>query len=469
MDDSRPFAYRLRAFRRNASRTCFLLIVLTIYGCSSPEPPRPPSSLAADFSELAKSVAALRRLPLKRDIAIESLSTSKNEIEPKGPRVDDYQGLPALQVERAYKSIGLLPNDTDLAKALADYRRLEDLIRYDTAKGTVALTRDAAKLGAPFEKANPRTAREAPAVIGIVKALQQQHFNWSATANSIFLEDRLLAFRALATTDAILTVIARAEGKDSIKLSASDIDIAHRLAAAIDKLSAPLPDFLRRKLSFPYREGISFVYWAFAAKGWEGVNALYANPPLTTAQVLHPEIYFVRRVEPLVFFPAGLIRGAGESSVIEQSFGEYLIRALLESQHSSKYAADTAAPWRGDQLFHFQAGGDPVTAWFSAWESEKRAREFHRAYQAVVERRQRLRFTPASDNDDDALIADTRDRGAYLLQVKGPVVLLLNVISAGRLQKLAEETWKDLEIEPESKVIPFESAKPANQLSLRSR
>jgi hypothetical protein len=79
-----------------------------------------------------------------------------------------------------------LPNDVDLGKALAEYQRIEDLINYDAVKGTLAIAREAARLGAPFEQTNPRTAREAPAVLGIVKMLQERYFRRSAVINSGF-------------------------------------------------------------------------------------------------------------------------------------------------------------------------------------------------------------------------------------------------------------------------------------------
>jgi hypothetical protein len=157
----------------------------------------------------------------------------------------------------------------------------------------------------------------------------------------------------------------------------------------------------------------------------------------------------------------------GGSPIFELSFGEYLIRALLESQHSSPYAADTAAGWRGDQPFFFQAGGKPVTAWFSAWESEKQARKFYSTFQTVLERRQRIRLRP--EKTGDLLTAETRDRGAFLLQVKGSSALVLNVVPTGQLAELQEGAWKDLEVDFEPAVTRFESTKFTDQLSLRKR
>lgn len=459
MDESRPRARPLPAFLRRASATFLFLIIPTVNACLSPEPPPLPSWLAADFSELANTVAALRRLPLKRKIALEDRSAIKNDFATTSARVEELFGSPVLQVEYSYRSIGLLRNDVDLGKALADYQRIEEIIQYDAVKGTLALTRDAAKFGAPFEQTNPRAAREAPAVLAVVKALQEQHFRWSAVVSSAHSEDRRLAIRAVAAGDALLTLIARSHGKERVQLSPGDIDRVKRIAAEIDKRGASLPDFLRHKLSFPYREGISFAYWASATKGWEGVNALYAAPPSTTAQIFHPEQYFVRRVGPRQFFPASLFRRMGGNPIIEQSFGESLIRALLQSEHAPKHAADTAARWRGDQLFFFQAGRNSVIAWFSTWESEKHAHEFLRAYQPVLEGRQRIRFRPAGDHSADVLTADARDRGAFLLQVKGNSVLVLNAVPASHLAELQGEAWQDLEIDLEPAVIRFESAR----------
>lgn len=149
----------------------------------------------------------------------------------------------------------------------------------------------------------------------------------------------------------------------------------------------------------------------------------------------------------------------GGSPIIEQSFGESLIRALLQSGHAPKYAADTAARWRGDRLFYFQAGRNSVIAWFSTWESEKHAHEFLRAYQPVLEKRQRIRFRPAGDHSADVLTADARDRGAFLLEVKDNSVLVLNALPASHLAELQGGAWQDLEIDLVPAVVRFDSAR----------
>ena len=65
--------------------------------------------------------------------------------------------------------------------------------------------------------------------------------------------------------------------------------------------------------------------------------------------------------------------------------------------------------------------------------------------------------------NDLALIGVARDGRGWLLQARGPVVLVMQSATANRATELAEEAWKDLEIEAEPTVVRFESARrPVN-------
>ena len=270
-------------------------------------------------------------------------------------------------------------------------------------------------------------------------------------------EDRRAALRAVGAGDALLTAVSHADRPDKRKLSNVQMQTALEVAAQIDKLAARLPAFLRELVSFPYRDGSQYVNWAFAAHAWPGVNGLYADPPTTTAQVLHPEKYFVQRERPLRFFPAALFRRFDNRPIVEQSLGELLIRALLGSEHAPA-AAETAAAWRGDQLFSFQNDHGLDVFWFSSWSHETRAGEFVEAYRKVIESRQGVRFDALAQPRLRTLIATRRDGRVWLVQARGPHVLALQSASQNRLTELAEEAWRDLEIQPEASVVQFESA-----------
>jgi hypothetical protein len=272
------------------------LLIVAIAGCLSSEPRTAPSATPTGFAALAQEIAKFRQLPLKREITL----TNFNPIE---SAADDYAPFQTRHVESAYAAIGLLPNGVELGKALVEYRRLERLAVYDEVMAAAALAPNASVLGAPFKMTDPVSAREAPLSFAILTALQEQNFQWQGKTSALNLEDRRLAFRALATGDSALMVIARAVGKNIDALSGGDLQNAATFALELEKTAARLPDYLRHRLLFPYREGSQFALWALKAKGWQGVDTLYANPPLSTAQILHPGKYFAQLVHRWACFP----------------------------------------------------------------------------------------------------------------------------------------------------------------------
>ena len=123
-----------------------------------------------------------------------------------------------------------------------------------------------------------------------------------------------------------------------------------QMGNCLGKMGSHLPQLLQQKLAFPYREGSQFTQWAHAAKGWAGVNAVFADPPFSTSQILHPEKYYVKREDPLAIRASGLARQMKESAVVDQTLGEYLVQLLLTSNLSRQEASQIAAAWTGDQL-----------------------------------------------------------------------------------------------------------------------
>jgi len=457
VDEANPLKIPGTFRRLVKSPSQLVLVFVVLAGCLSREPITIPSPDL--FAQLTKSVAEWRELPLNQTLRLEMQSAPPGKAPAQLVPLEYYGGVPLAHIEWVYKSIGLLSNSVDLAGALADYKRILQLISYDRAQGVISVSSDAGRLGAPYERINPTAARELPIAIAIAQALQEQRFGWGERIDSAVFEDRRLALRAVGAGDALLTAVSHAARPDHRKLSAAQLGLMLQVAAEIDRLAARVPDFLREQITFPYREGSQFVYWAFAAKGWQGVNGLYANPPTASSQVLHPEKFFIGRENPLRFFPAALLRRFNNQPIVEQSLGELLIRALLRSEHAPKYAAETATAWRGDQLFSFQNDALLNIFWFSSWLNETSAVGFLEAYRKVLESRQGVHFDTVGQPSLRALIATQRDGRGWLLQARGPNVLALQAASADRLTELGEDAWRDLEIEPETSAVHFESAR----------
>ena len=173
----------------------------------------------------------------------------------------------------------------------------------------------------------------------------------------------------------------------------SPSDLLELLAAANDpataQILAEMPPILRETLMFPYTTGLQLVLDRQLSGGWPAVDRLYANPPASTEQLLHPDKYPGDR-PVTVELPADLAArmGAGWSAAVEDTLGELQLRVWLESgaDPAAKADADAAAAgWGGDRIELLQG---PNGAWAlilqTAWDTVRDAAEFTTAAKATI-------------------------------------------------------------------------------------
>lgn len=452
--------------RRLSLALLLIGLVSSVTGCFSPEAKPLLTPSKERFGALKKSVADLRGLPPKQDFEIAALAGDNWQLIPTLSDTAVTGAQVIAELERAYKQLGLLSAKDDFKIELEKFHRLERLIAYDSAQVRLLIAADSARLGSELQPPYDRAATELPVAIGIVHALQQQHFQWQEKIDRTYIDDTTLAYRAIAGGDALLTALAHAN--DGNLAAPGHLAAARQIARQIETLARGLPTFLRNQLIFPLREGSDFVAWAIKAKGREGLNALYTNPPYATAQILHPEKYFLTPQSPQRFFPVGLLRHMAVPTLFEQSLGEFLLRGLLEMENSLALASQVAAGWRGDRLFSFAGKSFQTTAWYSSWGSGGEAAAFQRAFQTVAEKRHRMRLRRRTGKDDESFFANTRDRGGFALARHDNIVLYL-ISSPDRLAATAEAAWKDLEVDTAPEVLRFDSARGPAQLSLSKR
>ena len=428
-------------------------------GCSSPQSPANITP-AVSLAELKQRVSEIRALPFKQVTEQAGLSALSSA------GVGDRIGGPSpAQIAHAYKRVGLLAESVDVSKAMTEFTRLKRLAVYEAGRERLVIAPEAARLGEALAGKRHGDADQIASVLALTRALQDQHFRWSDRVNGLGSEDRKLAFHALADGDALLVAL------NYLTKYLGPLNWAqatNRFAAELEKAGGHLPELLKQELVFPYREGSQFAHWAFLAKGWSGVNALFADPPISSAQILHPEKYYIRRLIPLRITPFGLKRQFKENAVLDETLGEYRIQILLGSNRPREEARQIAAGWTGDHLSAYPDGDGLITAWISAWSSDKEARDFQHAFRAVLERRHRVRFDETPGQPDDRK-ANLRTGRSMVLQARGAVVHFLDGIASARALEISEENWKNLEIDPESADLPFDSAKKRAQLSLSSR
>jgi hypothetical protein len=122
-----------------------------------------------------------------------------------------------------------------------------------------------------------------------------------------------------------------------------------------DTDSSPLltkaPAFLRDSLVFPYSAGADFCMAIYRARGgWAGFDSVFQKPPVSTQQILHPELYF-RGVTPLPVTLPDLTPNlpGGWKSLDSNIMGEFGLQEILKQFLTAERAADLAPLWAGDR------------------------------------------------------------------------------------------------------------------------
>ncbi len=124
-----------------------------------------------------------------------------------------------------------------------------------------------------------------------------------------------------------------------------------------DLQSPDTPAALRDALIFQYTDGTRFVGEAYQRGGWNAVNALYRNPPLSTRQILDPALYFVHPSPPLTITVGGWAPALqGWHEIAENTYGELLLRVILTRGPGGQATAGLARGWRGDRMAVLQNG-----------------------------------------------------------------------------------------------------------------
>ena len=153
-----------------------------------------------------------------------------------------------------------------------------------------------------------------------------------------------------------------------------------------DTLESPVfdsaPQFLQDDFIFPYQSGRAFVEHFFLDGGFAAVDAVYADPPSSTEQILHPERYPSDR--PIKLEAAELLEslGSGWREIDRDVVGEWYTQLTLREQLSVEQAAPAAEGWGGDYFlaFHHDEQDLGALVLVTVWDRVLEAHEFFGAF-----------------------------------------------------------------------------------------
>ena len=225
----------------------------------------------------------------------------------------------------------------------------------------------------------------------LTHALQDQHFHidkWTDAAKPN--DDGELARDAVIEGSAMAAMLDYTlGGKGSIRdlgdfdpaLLMGDMDSSPELSKA--------PKVLQDELLFPYLAGVRFTQHLLkAGNGWPDFYKVFAKPPASTQQIMHPELYLQGVMPAKVEIPAA--KGAISSDwkkLDENNMGEFGLQEILKQFLAKDRAATLAARWSGDRyaIYENQKNKRTLLEFRIRLSSDADAARFFGAYSELLE------------------------------------------------------------------------------------
>lgn len=398
--------------------------------------------LLAETDAIAEKVSKIRGLPIKKPITRGIMS--KEEVTKRVLlRIDEeYAAVELDQEERAAKRLGLFPGDRDYKDVIIKLLTEQIAGFYDPAVKELYIA----------DWVSVDTQRIVMAH-EIDHALQDQSFDLVRFTKPIKDNgDEQLARQALVEGDGVALMIEFMFQEMGVPVDPwADDKIAEQMGSQVAAAGfaefnrAPL--FLQESLMFPYTAGLKLIAAARRHHAWTRVDEMYAKPPLSTEQVLHPDKYFTFE-KPVVVKAAAALPSLKKWKVVYQSVLGELMWSVLLRQHGVRpqRAATAAEGWGGDRYAIYAPAtddgeqlGELILVCLSHWDAETDAIE---AFEAAREALMTLAGAEqAREQKGEYVLFDERGGTVGFLERKGQKLLFVLGAPADKAAKLRAEAW----------------------------
>ncbi|HEY2460680.1 MAG TPA: hypothetical protein VGI16_07730 [Candidatus Acidoferrum sp.] len=302
------------------------------------------AAAADEVLEQMSDITALKlRTPLKKslrtreEIRAHVIEQMNDEKDPK----ERYAG------ERSAEAFGLLPKGFDLDSFMIELLTEQIAGLYDP-KAHEFYVAD----WIPIADQRMVMAHE------LTHALEDQHFQidaWVKAArpndDAELARDAVLEGSAMA---AMVEYLLSGTGRSLKDLP--DIDPSMLVG---DMTSTPMlkkaPPFIRDALVFPYLGGLTFSAAVLKQEGWSALPGIFAKPPVSTQQILHPEMYRSGKVPmPLSLPSMDKDLGDGWVKLEDNLMGEFGWREVFKQFLGDVNAKTLSAGWDGDRYIVYE-------------------------------------------------------------------------------------------------------------------
>jgi hypothetical protein len=119
---------------------------------------------------------------------------------------------------------------------------------------------------------------------------------------------------------------------------------------------AKAPIYIRDELLFPYLAGTGFTQeFLKAHTGWQDLHLIFQNPPVSTQQIIHPDMYLHGVKPEVVALPDWKPLVPGDWKLLEENtMGEFGVEEILKQLLDENRAELLAPAWKGDRYAVFE-------------------------------------------------------------------------------------------------------------------
>ncbi len=116
------------------------------------------------------------------------------------------------------------------------------------------------------------------------------------------------------------------------------------------------PPYIRDELLFPYLAGTGFSQQFLKAHaGWKDLHLIFQNPPVSTQQIIHPDLYLSNVKPEAVTLPDWKNLAPDDWKLLEENvLGEFGFAEVLKQFLGPERADMTSSAWKGDRYAIFE-------------------------------------------------------------------------------------------------------------------
>ena len=335
----------------------------------------------AQASPLAPGMKAVEEIRGKKFIAeVRNVSIDRGELK-KHLREQMEESIPYSLEDwgTMLRSLQLVDvKSSEIIPTLLQLYESQVLAFYDPHSHTYYSIKQMPNLPDAAKLADPKVLEVTVMVHELTHALQDQYFKLGPREKELMKDsDAEMAYHSVLEGEAVLVMVAhmlKQNGVDLDEALKEDalVNMMSNSAAADAMVDPKTPKYFVEMLKFPYLDGLKFVVAAYKRGGWKAIDAVHANRPRSTREILHSDEYFAHqsKVEPF-----DNKKPEGDVIAVEH-LGEFHWRYLAGADAARGWINDRAVVWRDGR----------VETW-TKWESPARATAFADAYGAFLQKR----------------------------------------------------------------------------------